>query len=183
MVSWDCGANLSGMALSSWTGSQSSRLRPLCLHTAVPLWTAGCVGSCDRIETGLVLCPHESLCHLHVSPSGRTVISGTVLLVSYIPCPYMVPECPSPVTTRPRPHVATTDRSLSREKKVEGLSGTGWPQDPHRLAGCSESWGSCGPRRGPLGHQAGPEVQVTPGAPNTSTMEKAGGSAARAPGA
>lgn len=135
MVSWDCGANLSGMALSSWTGSQSSRLRPLCLHTAVPLWTAGCVGSCDRIETGLVLCPHESLCHLHVSPSGRTVISGTVLLVSYIPCPYMVPECPSPVTTRPRPHVATTDRSLSREKKVarrvcRGQSGlkilTGW---------------------------------------------------------
>lgn len=118
MLTWDCGAYWSGVALSSWTGSQSCRMRPsLPSHSSYTL-DAGCVGSCDCIETGLVLCPHEALCHLRVSPSGRTVISGTVLLVSHIPSPYMVPERLSPVTTGPRPHVGTTDRSLGREKKV-----------------------------------------------------------------
>ena len=118
MGTWDCGANLSGMALSSRTGSQSSRLRSSLPSHGVTLWTAGCVGSCDHIEIGLGLCPHESLCHLHVSSLGGTVISGMVVLVSHIPSPHMVPERPSPVTTRLCVHVSTADRSLGREKKV-----------------------------------------------------------------
>ena len=150
-----------------WPSARGLALRaagcgPLCLHTAVALWTAGCVGSCDRIETGLVLCPHEPLCHLRVSPLGRTVISGTLLLVSHIPSPYMVPERPSPVATRPCPHVATADRSLGREKKVARRVASRSLQ----ASGCPESEVAVGLGGAPWGIRQALAGAVTPGAPD-----------------
>lgn len=67
------------------------------------------------LETGLVLCPHESLCHLHVSPSGRTVMSGTVLLVSI--SSYGAPA-PQPCDDQITSTRGYRSRALAEEKKV-----------------------------------------------------------------
>ena len=90
------------------------------------------------------------------------LLGSNILLSTVVQSKNNTQLCPSPVATRPCPHVATADRSLGREKKVARRVASRSLQ----ASGCPESEVAVGLGGAPWGIRQALAGAVTPGAPD-----------------